>query len=124
MFRNVGNNKYTNGELFAIDNYFIDYIAVEFDRIRMFKQNKDEFRKIKGFNRVVGKNKKGEDIYAGEVFTQFDNILRRGTQAELYKLIQDPLIDLPSYLKTNTDLRDRIIKDIADYFNETILELK
>jgi hypothetical protein len=124
MFRNVGNNKYTNGELFAIDNYFIDYIAVEFDRIRMFKQNKDEFRKIKGFNRVVGKNKKGEDIYAGEVFTQFDNILRRGTQVELYKLIQDPLIDLPSYLKTNTDLRDKIIKDIADYFNETILELK
>jgi hypothetical protein len=124
MFRNVGNNKYTNGELFAIDNYFIDYIAVEFDRIRMFKQNKDEFRKIKGFNRVVGKNKKGEDIYAGEVFTQFDNILRRGTQAELYKLIQDPLIDLPSYLKTNTDLRDRVIKDIADYFNETIVELK
>jgi predicted NAD-dependent protein-ADP-ribosyltransferase YbiA (DUF1768 family) len=124
MFRNVGNNKYTNGELFAIDNYFIDYIAVEFDRIRMFKQNKDEFRKIKGFNRVVGKNKKGEDIYAGEVFTQFDNILRRGTQVELYKLIQDPLIDLPSYLKTNTDLRDRIIKDIADYFNETIVELK
>lgn len=124
MFRNVGNNKYTNGELFAIDNYFIDYIAVEFDRIRMFKQNKDEFRKIKGFNRVVGKNKKGEDIYAGEVFTQFDNILRRGTQVELYKLIQDPLIDLPSYLKTNTDLRDRVIKDIADYFNETVVELK
>ena len=124
MFRNIGNNKYTNGELFAIDNYFIDYIAVEFDRIRMFKQNKDEFRKIKGFNRVVGKNKKGEDIYAGEVFTQFDNILRRGTQVDLYKLIQDPLIDLPSYLKTNSNLRDKIIEDIADYFNETIAELK
>ena len=124
MFKNPGNIKYTTGELFAIDNYLIDYIAVEFDRIRMFKQNKDEFRKIKGFNRVVGKNKKGEDIYAGEVFTQFDNILRRGTQADLYKLIQDPLIDLPSYLKTNSNLRDKIIEDIADYFNETIAELK
>ena len=124
MFRNPTNAKYTNGELFAIDNYFIDYIAVEFDRIRMFKQNKEEFKKIKGFNRVVGKNRSGADIYAGEVFTLFDNILRKSTQVDLYKLIQDPLIDLPSHLKTNTELRDKIIKDITDYFNETVSSLK
>ena len=124
MFRNPQKSQYSNGELFAIDNYFIDYIATEFDRIRMFKQNKEQFKKIKGFNRPVGKNKKGETLYAGEVFTLFDNILIRDTQTKLYKLIQDPLIDLPTYLKTNSDLRDAIIKDIVDYFDETTESLR
>ena len=124
MFRNPQNSQYSNGELFAIDNYFIDYIATEFDRIRMFKQNKEQFKKIKGFNRPVGKNKKGETLYAGEVFTLFDNILIRDTQTKLYKLIQDPLIDLPTYLKTNSDLRDAIIKDIVNYFDETTESLR
>jgi len=124
MFRNPQKSQYSNGELFAIDNYFIDYIATEFDRIRMFKQNKEQFKKIKGFNRPVGKNKKGETLYAGEVFTLFDNILTRNTQTKLYKLIQDPLIDLPTYLKTNSDLRDAIIKDIVDYFDETTESLR
>ena len=127
MFRNPTNLPYSDGELFAIDNYFIDYLAVEFDRIRKFKQNREEGKKIMGLNRVVGKNKKGEDIYAGEVFTLFDNLITRGenrnVQKLLYKLVNEPAIDLPSYIKAHPELRKLIIEDITAYFNETVERL-
>ena len=127
MFRNPTNLPYSDGELFAIDNYFIDYLAVEFDRIRKFKQNREEGKKIMGLNRVVGKNKKGEDIYAGEVFTLFDNIITRGenrnVQKLLYNLVNEPAIDLPSYIKAHPELRKLIIEDITAYFNETVERL-
>ena len=112
------NEELSKGEIVAVGGFFLDYIAVEFDRIRYFKQHPDELKTIKGYNRKVRKDKNGKDILAGEVFTAFDNILTPSTLKELYKLTSDPLIDLPTYIRNNQELYLKIQDDIVSYFNE------
>lgn len=114
----------TDGEIVAVGGYFLDYIAVEFDRIRYFKNNRSELEKIKGYNRVVGKTSKGDKIYAGEVFTLFDNILRPDTKKALYNLTGDLTLDLPTHIESDQELYLAVQKDIIDYFNEKTELLK
>lgn len=108
----------TDGEIVAVGGYFLDYIAVEFDRIRYFKNNRSELETIKGYNRVVGKDSKGDKIYAGEVFTLFDNILTPATKKALYKLTDDLTLDLPTHIENDQELYLAIQKDIVGYFTE------
>jgi predicted NAD-dependent protein-ADP-ribosyltransferase YbiA (DUF1768 family)/alkylated DNA repair dioxygenase AlkB len=115
--------KLTDGEIVAVGGYFLDYIAAEFDRIRYFKQNPNDLLTIKGYNREVVKSKSGKIVRAGELFTAFDNILRKDTKADLYKLANDPVIDLPTFIRNNQELFLKIQKDIVDYFDEKVESL-
>lgn len=110
------------GELYAASKIITPYIAAEYDRIQKFKDNKDEFLKYTGYNRRVGGTEKNP-VYAGEVFTAFDNVLTEKTKNDL--LSPDTLAkvkamggDLVKYLKTDSDLRGRIEQDIMSYFEE------
>jgi len=115
--------KLTDGEIVAVGGYFLDYIAAEFDRIRYFKQNPNDLLTIKGYNREVVKSKSGRIVRAGELFTAFDNILKKGTKADLYKLANDPVIDLPTFIRNNQELFLKIQNDIVDYFDEKVESL-
>lgn len=117
-FNSKNADELTPGEIVAVGGYFLDYIAVEFDRIRYFKQNPTELKNIIGYNREVGKKKDGSPLLAGEVFTAFDNILTTPTKNKLYKLVSNSTIDLPTYIRSNQDLYLDIQKDIVDYFKE------
>ena len=114
----------TDGEIVAAGGYFFDYIAAEFDRIRYFKQNPQDLKNIKGYNREI-KDANGKVIgRAGEFFTAFDNILTKATKNKLYELANDPVIDLPIYIKNNQDLYLDIQNDIVAYFNEKVKSVK
>jgi hypothetical protein len=103
-------------EQYALTVHLLPYIAGELDRINRFKANKDEFLSYKGYNTPMGVNSKGETIYAGELFTAFDNVLTDATKNEIYKKVTSG--DLIEYLKTDTSLLDKITKDVINYFNE------
>jgi alkylated DNA repair dioxygenase AlkB len=112
------NEQISDGEIVAVGGYFLDYIAAEFDRIRYFKQNPQDLKNIKGYNREI-KDKNDKLIgRAGEFFTAFDNILRDQTKKDLYALASDPLVDLPTHIRNNQGLYLKIQQDIADYFTE------
>jgi hypothetical protein len=116
------------GETYAIQGYLLKYIESEFNRIKKFKgPNRNELLKISGYNQVV-KKVKGKDIYAGEVFAAFDNLLSDKTKDELYKLAvkEDTISTLLELLKQtdNIDLKDNIEKDIKNYFNQKLDEIK
>lgn len=109
---------FSDGEIVAAGGYFLDYIAAEFDRIRFFKENPKALETIKGYNRKIVTSKSGKVVRAGELFTAFDNVLTKGTKAQLYKLASDPAIDLPTYIKNNQELYLMVQKDIVDYFQD------
>ena len=116
------------GEMYAIEGYLLKYIESEFDRIKKFKgSDRDELLKITGYNQIIGKVK-GKDVYAGEVFAAFDNVLSDKTKDELYKLAvkEDTISTLLELLKQsdNLDLKNNIEKDIKNYFNQKLDELK
>ena len=116
------------GETYAIQGYLLKYIESEFDRIKKFKgSDRNELLKITGYNQVV-KKVKGKDVYAGEVFAAFDNVLSDKTKDELYKLAvkEDTISTLLELLKQsdNLDLKNNIEKDIKNYFNQKLDELK
>ena len=122
-FKRPGETQLSPGEIVAVGGYFLDYIAVEFDRIRYFKQNPNDLETIKGYNREI-KDEQGNVIArAGELFTVFDNILRDKTKKDLYKLAEDPVLDLPTYVRNNQELFLKIQTDITDYFNENLESL-
>ena len=111
-------DKISDGEIVAVGGYFLDYIAAEFDRIRYFKQNPQDLKSIKGYNREIKDENDKVIGMAGEFFSAFDNILRDKTKKDLYALASDPLIDLPTHIRNNQGLYLQIQKDIADYFTE------
>lgn len=118
MFRN-GNN----GEMFAIGGYLFGYMQGEFDRIKMFRGPKrDQYLRLTGYNNVVDKVD-GKDIYAGEVFSAFDDILTPDTKAALYELADQQIdVDLVTYLE-GTQLKKDIVRDMRNYFNVKTEEL-
>ena len=116
------------GEMYAIEGYLLKYIESEFDRIKKFKgSDRDELLKITGYNQIVGKVK-GENVYAGEVFAAFDNLLSTKTKNELYKLAvkEDTISTLLELLKQkdNAELKNNIQNEIKKYFNDKVSELK
>ena len=113
----------SDGEVVAVGGYFLDYIAVEFDRIRYFKQNPNDLLTIEGYNRKITTTKSGKIVRAGELFTAFDNILTKATKNKLYKLASDPAIDLPTHIRNDQDLFIDIQKDITRYFENKTKKL-
>jgi hypothetical protein len=116
-----------NGEIYAINNHFLGYIQSEFDRIVKFKGNRrEEYLNFTGFNNKVN-DVNGVEKYAGEVFNDFDDILSKDTQNQLYALADqyansnEVNIPLVQYLKTNSKLLKDIQTDITNYF-DTVTE--
>ena len=115
-----------NADKYAVNNIFIGYIQAELQRIQTFKSNKDVFKNYKGYNRVVGGTKE-EPVYAGEVFTAFDKVLKDFTTTidgkETTMDLKDYLIDnvkdgdLKKYLKLNPEIKKVITEQVTDYFN-------
>ena len=109
-------------EMFTTDNIFVDYIASELERIIKFRSNIDEYRNYSGYNRVI-KDKEGKEIgLAGEFFTAFDNVLSKATKDILINNRSEMDIRnedfLHYYLDKNPAVRDMILKDITNYFND------
>jgi len=110
------------GERYAVNSILIPYIASEYDRIQKFKNNREEFKKYSGYNDKVGGTKENP-IYAGEVFTAFDNILTEETKKELLseetvKAVEASGGDIALYIKKTPALRAKVESDIISYFGE------
>ena len=112
------------GREYAVNNILIPYLGAEFERILKFKNNKEEFKKYIGYNRVVGKDADGNDLYSGEVLAAFDNILTEETKKILMSQkvldeVNDLDISLEQYLKKDKSaLKQMITNDIINYFTE------
>jgi hypothetical protein len=110
------------GDIYAANKILMPYIASEFERIQKFKNNREEFKKYTGYNRKVGGTKENP-IYAGEVFTAFDKVLKKDTKELLLseatvKGVNETPGGLTIYLRKNTKLRQAVENDILEYFNE------
>jgi hypothetical protein len=110
------------GEIYAANKILMPYIASEFERIQKFKNNREEFKKYTGYNRKVGGTKENP-IYAGEVFTAFDKVLKKDTKELLLSEatvtgVNETPGGLTIYLRKNTKLRQAVESDILEYFNE------
>jgi hypothetical protein len=102
---------YTNGEIFGIGYYLIPHLAAEFDRVREFTNNKDLYKKVIGFNRLMPSGK-----MAGEEFSLFAKMLSDTTKKDLYNIVSSPN-KLEDILAENDGLRNKIFEDILNYFN-------
>ena len=118
--------EYADGEIKAYD-IIEGYLAAEANRIVRFQQQKDKFKNYAGYNRKVRRKDnpkgKGTEVYAGQAFTAFDDILTEKTQEKLYKLLDkasdnpNDIFDLVAELDNNNDLRELIREDVYKYFN-------
>jgi hypothetical protein len=107
------------GVSYAFNQILLPYITVEFDRIQKFKANKEKYLNFLGYNNRVGGTKENP-IYAGEVFTAFDNVITDSVKQKLYNL---PLgTDLNAYLRSNPSLRLELQRDVEQYFKEQTLD--
>jgi hypothetical protein len=117
-----------NGETYAASQVILPYIGGELERIIKFKNNKDKFKNYVGYNLVVGKNSDGSDLYAGETFTAFDNVLTDETKKKLLdpeflNNLSTNDLSLEEFLKTDkSTLKQDIINDITKYFNDQAIE--
>jgi hypothetical protein len=100
------------GEQYAFEKILLPYIAVEFERLKRFRANRDEFSKYAGYNRKVEWD--GKEYYAGEVFTAFDDVLSDATIAKIYALEGTDLI---AALKNNPKLKAEMAADVKKYFD-------
>lgn len=107
-------------------NVVLGYIAAEAGRILRFKSDEDKFSEFSGYNRRVIRKDTNQEVYAGEVFTAFDDVLTADTQADLYAIIQDAVdkgtpwidFDLKEIINDNENLRKKVKDDVVDYFNK------
>ena len=116
--------EYADGEIKGYD-IVEGYIAAEANRIVRFQQNIDKFKKYAGYNREVKrKDNKKTKVMAGQAFSAFDDVLSQDVQAEIYtildKVSKNPLTEFNfiKELDNNLDLRNKIRKDVAEYFNK------
>ena len=114
-------------EEYAVNEFFIDYIDVELERIQMFNANIELFKNYTGYNRVLEYDSNNKPkVYAGQVFTAFDNVLTENTKNFIYKNIKEGT--LKDYLEKNPEFKNVISDEIKNYFisqslsNERYLE--
>ena len=106
---------------YAVEEFFIDYLDAELGRIQAFNSDQDLFKTYSGYNRVLEYDANGDPVlYAGQVFTAFDNVLTQSTKEEIYKNVKDST--LREYLQTNTELREKITNEIKNYFDAQALK--
>ena len=102
-------------EQYAFKVHMIEYLAGEVERIQIFNSDVETFKLYEGYNRIVGKDKNGKNIYAGQTFVAFDGILDYKTKEEILSKVK-PGTDLVDYLKTDKELNDKIFNEISNYF--------
>ena len=102
---------------YAFEAHMLPYIQAETERIYRFKQNIDEFKKYKGYNRKL---KSGR--MAGEEYTAFDAVLSEDTKEKIYTAITAAIkakesFDLITFLnKDNGALLGTVKKEVTGYF--------
>ena len=102
---------------YAFEAHMLPYIQAETERIYRFKQNIDEFKKYKGYNRKL---KSGR--MAGEEYTAFDAVLSEDTKEKIYTAITAAIkakesFDLITFLnKDNGALLATVKKEVTGYF--------
>ena len=96
-------------------NILVGYIAGELERINRYKGNRELYSTYTGYNRPVQK-KNGTTVDAGEVFTAFDDVLTEPVKEELYK-IKGNLVE---ELENNLELRQRVKRDVLNYFQKEV----
>jgi hypothetical protein len=101
------------GEVYAFEKIILPYIAVEFERLKRFRANKEEFSKYVGYNRKVEWD--GKEYFAGEVFTAFDDVLSDATKEKIYALEGTDLI---AALKNDPKLKQEMAQDVKKYFDD------
>jgi hypothetical protein len=103
-------------EQYAVDEFFIDYIDAELGRIQRFNSDVDLYKTYAGYNRVLEYDSEGNPkLYAGQVFTAFDNVLTETTKSEILANVTDG--SLKEYLETNPELREKIANEVKNYFD-------
>ena len=108
----------TGTEREVIEEIILPYLASETNRINVFKSN-PEAKNYIGYNQTV--NDSGQQ--SGEVYNYFDGILNSGTKKEILEKVNSPSTDLLDYLKTDPDLYNKIVNEIANYFDKKSVEL-
>jgi hypothetical protein len=108
----------TGTEREIIEEIILPYLASETNRINVFKSN-PEAKNYVGYNQPV--NDSGQ--LSGEVYNYFDGILNSGTKKEILEKVNSPSTDLLDYLKTDPDLYNKIVNEIANYFDKKSVEL-
>jgi len=102
---------------YAFEAHMLPYIQAETERIYRFKQNIDEFKMYKGYNRKL---KNGR--MAGEEYTAFDAVLSGDTKEKIYTAITASIkakesFDLIAFLnKDNGALLGTVKKEVTGYF--------
>jgi len=126
------NKLYVDIEAFRPGNFGEDkafdiisgYISGEANRIFRFNSDEDKYKNWAGYNREVKRKSDGKTVMAGQAFTAFDDVLKADTQKEIYAIIQkandnnEQDFDLSEVLKENLDLREKVSKDVIDYFDK------
>jgi hypothetical protein len=108
----------TGTEREVIEEIILPYLASETNRINVFKSN-PEAKNYIGYNQPV--NDSGQQ--SGEVYNYFDGILNSETKKEILEKVNSPSTDLLDYLKTDPDLYNKIVNEIANYFDKKSVEL-
>jgi predicted NAD-dependent protein-ADP-ribosyltransferase YbiA (DUF1768 family) len=123
MFTKLDVKGRSQGEMYAVGNYLFGYLQGEFDRIKNFRGPlKDQYLRATGYNNKV-LDDDGNTVFAGQVFSAFDNVLKPETKKALYQLAEEQIdVDLIDYLNGN-QLKTDIVNEMLAYFNEKTQQL-
>lgn len=106
-----------NKELDAIEKIILPYVSSEVARINIFKTNPNA-------KNYIGYNKPGRDGKpSGEQFNYFDGILTTDTKKEILSKVNTTEIDLLNYITTDPALKEKILKEVQEYFQAKSQEL-
>ena len=108
----------TGKERLVIERIILPYLNGETKRINVYKTN-PEAKNYIGYNRKA--NTSGEAF--GEIYNYFDKVLTNDTKAEILEKVKDPNVSLLDYLETDQTLKDKIVREIAGYFNNGSKEI-
>ena len=101
-----------SGETYAFEEIILPYMAAEFERLKRFRANPEEFKKYKGYNRRMKWD--GKEYYAGELFTAFDDVLNNNIKNQIYNLEGTDLIEA---LNNNPSLKAKMAESTKNYFD-------
>jgi hypothetical protein len=123
MFTKLDRKGRSQGEMYAVGNYLFGYLQGEFDRIKNFRGPlKDQYLRATGYNNEV-LDDDGNTVFAGQVFSAFDNVLKPETKKALYKLAEQQIdVDLIDFLNGD-QLKTDIVNEMLEYFNEKTQQL-
>ena len=112
-----------NKENDVIKRILIPYLAGEVERINKIKENPKLLNYI-GYNNKLS----NDQAHAGSSFGAFDGIIKDTTQKEILSKVNNTATDLEDYLIEDSELQQKIIDEIKNYFavrsNDIVEKLK